>query len=216
MRIYVDYDDVLCETARALTGLADQMFGRRVAYENITLFDLHQAFNIDAAQHAALMQRAHTPDFLLALDATPGAINTLSAWCASGLQVVIVTGRPVFSRGASLGWLAAHGIHGATLLFVDKYGREPPARPDQPRALTPAELRRERFDLAIEDAPTALDLLAANPASHTIIYDRPWNRAYIPPNGATMVRYRDWLSLDQYVRARSQDYDRKHLASRPL
>lgn len=203
MRIYVDYDDVLCETARALSGLAHRMFGRRVAYETIRVFNLQQAFDIDSAQHQALMDRAHEPDFLLALTPTPGAVDALSAWCAAGWQVVVVTGRPLASREASLRWLAGFGLHGVPLVFVDKYGREPPAAPGQPRALTPDELRRERFDLAIDDAPVALDLLAGHPTCHTIIFDRPWNRAYLPPHGTPVARCRDWLELDTRVRARA-------------
>lgn len=200
MRIYVDFDDVVCETARALTGLARQMFGRRVAYETIRAFNLVQAFDIDADQHQALMTRAHEPDFLLALEPTPGALDTLSDWCAAGWQVAVVTGRPVASREASQRWLAGHGLHGLPLVFVDKYGREPPPAPGQPRALTNAELRCEHFDLAIDDAPAALDLLADDPACHTIIFDRPWNRAYTSPAGVSLPRCRDWRELDAQVR----------------
>lgn len=200
MRIYVDFDDVICETARALAGLAHRMFGRRVAYEAIRAFNLQQAFDIDAAQHAALMACAHEPAFLLALEPAPGAVESLSAWCAAGRRVVIVTGRPVLSRDASQRWLAGRGLQGLPLLFVDKYGREPPAAPGQPRALTIDELRGEHFDLAIDDAPAVLDLLAGDPSCRTIIFDRPWNRAYVHPQGAPVARCRDWQELDAHVR----------------
>ena len=39
MRIYVDIDDVLCETAASLCGLAAREFGRHVAYEDVGVFD---------------------------------------------------------------------------------------------------------------------------------------------------------------------------------
>jgi len=195
MRIYVDFDDVLCETARALTGLAHRMFGRRVAYEEIAVFDLQQAFGIDAGQHQALMAKAHEPGFLMALEPTPGATDVLSAWRAAGWQTVIVTGRPLASREPSQRWLAGRGLNGLPLLFVDKYRREPPAAPGQPRALTPDELRNERFDLAIEDAPAALDLLVGDRACRTIVFDRPWNRTYAAPHGAAAARCGGWSEL---------------------
>jgi len=203
MRIYVDYDDVLCETARALAGLAHRMFGCRVAYEAIQAFDLRQSFGIDAAQHDALMARAHEPGFLLALQPTPHAIGVLSGWSAAGWQAVIVTGRPVAARDASQRWLAGRGLQGLPLVFVDKYRREPPAAPGQPRALTPEELRSERFDLAVEDAPAALDMLSGDPACHTIVFDRPWNRSYVLPDGSPVARCRDWRDLDERVRGRA-------------
>ncbi len=35
MRIYVDFDDCLCETARAFSKLALEMFHKHVPYEQI-------------------------------------------------------------------------------------------------------------------------------------------------------------------------------------
>lgn len=38
MRIYVDFDDCLCETARHFSGLVADLFGKDVPYENISFF----------------------------------------------------------------------------------------------------------------------------------------------------------------------------------
>ena len=38
--IYVDMDDVLCETARGCLEIIERVFGKRVAYEQLTDFDL--------------------------------------------------------------------------------------------------------------------------------------------------------------------------------
>ena len=42
MKIYVDYDDCLCETARSFSRLAVEMFGKHVPYEKIRYFDLEK------------------------------------------------------------------------------------------------------------------------------------------------------------------------------
>ena len=40
MRIYVDFDDCLCETARAFSKHALEMFNKRVLYDQIHYFEL--------------------------------------------------------------------------------------------------------------------------------------------------------------------------------
>jgi beta-phosphoglucomutase-like phosphatase (HAD superfamily) len=200
MRVYVDFDDVLCETARDLAALAGRLFGCRIAYEEIRAFDLRHAFGIDDGQHARLMELAHEPSFLLGLPPTPGAVEVLAAWRAAGWRVCIVTGRPPDTEPASRQWLAAQGLPDQPLLFVDKYRRHPPAAPGAPRALQPEELSAHAFDLAVEDAPAALDQLARRDDCRTLIFDRPWNRDYVVPPGARIARGRDWAHLDALVR----------------
>ena len=59
MRIYIDFDDVLCETARNLAVLARELFGRTVPYEAISGFDLKAAFALSEAEIDRLMEHAH-------------------------------------------------------------------------------------------------------------------------------------------------------------
>ena len=47
MKFYVDFDDCLCETARALTGIAERLFGKKVLYEEIRFFNLKDSFDLD-------------------------------------------------------------------------------------------------------------------------------------------------------------------------
>lgn len=35
MKIYVDFDDCLCETARSFTEIAARLFGKNVPYEEV-------------------------------------------------------------------------------------------------------------------------------------------------------------------------------------
>jgi len=178
MRIYVDFDDVLCETAQALSVLAQEMFGCLVPFEQIHAFDLQVVFNLDRAQYLALMDRAHAPDFLLALPAMPGCMACLQAWISQGHEIVVVTGRPSSTHRVSRDWLGCQGISSLPVLYVDKYNRNHPVSADAPPFLPLAALLCQHFDLAIDDSPVVLDVLQTRPAGHTVVFDRPWNRTY--------------------------------------
>jgi hypothetical protein len=195
VRIYVDFDDVLCETARALSGLAADLFGRRVPYEAIGAFDLRDAFDLAHDQYSALMEQAHREEFLGTLPPAEGAIATLQGWLRAGHDVQIVTGRPFATRAASAAWLERHGLAGAPLLHLDKYGREPaPAAPDAPRSLSPSEFARRQYDLAVEDAPEALLHLEGMPGCWVAIFDRPWNR-HLSARAGRIFRCHDWRAV---------------------
>ena len=81
MRIYIDFDDVLCETARHLSDLARQLFNRHVPYEAISGFDLKQAFSLSDAEIDALMEHAHRTDFLTDIAPAPGGLSC-AVWSA--------------------------------------------------------------------------------------------------------------------------------------
>ena len=68
MKIYVDFDDCLCETARAFSALAANMFGRNVPYENIRTFELDRSFGLNEEQYEQFMIRGHQPEARLALE----------------------------------------------------------------------------------------------------------------------------------------------------
>ena len=199
MRIYVDFDDVLCETAQALSGLAREMFGRDVPFERIHDFDLRKAFELDRAQYEALMDRAHATEFLLAFPPMPGGVDCLRAWQARRHEVAIVTGRPAATHRASRAWLQRYGLDALPVLYVDKYSRGHPSPADAPPTLSIAALLRESFDVAIDDSPVALDALRTRPAGRTIVFDRPWNRAY-DCSAARMARCCGWDEAAKTVR----------------
>lgn len=199
MRIYVDFDDVLCETARELSRLARALFGCQVPYESIRAFNLREAFGLDETRYLRLMRAAHETERLLALEPTPGAVATLAGWAADGHTVEIVTGRPYATHAASARWLRHHGLDGIPLVHVDKYNRElAPEADDWSRALTRDEFATRRYDLAVEDAPVALEQLAAMPPCRVIIFDRPWNRG-VPLLTAHFTRCHDWVAVEQVV-----------------
>lgn len=179
MRIYIDFDDVLCETAQALSTLAKGMFGRDVPYENIEFFNLQEAFSLTEEEITRLMARAHETDFLVSLNPIPHAVGSVQALCESGHDVVIVTGRQSICHQGTEGWLRNHGLGHLDVLYVDKYKRAPATLPPNvPKMLKIEELNRVPFDVAIDDSPTALDLLKHRTNCQIIVFDRPWNRTY--------------------------------------
>ncbi len=201
MRIYVDFDDVICETARDLSALADSLFGIRVPYPEIRAFDLHEAFGLDDAQYRRLMGKAHSREFVMGYAETPGASATLLRWLDGGHDVEVVTGRPFVTAGASRDWLDAHGLSRLPVIHVDKYGREPPAAPGAPRALTLAEFALRRYDFAVEDSPPALGHLAKMEGCLTAVFARPWN-AGTPLAPGQFVRCANWAEVDALLQSR--------------
>jgi len=202
MRIYIDFDDVLCETARHLSDLARELFGRSVPYEAISGFDLKKAFSLSEEEIGGLMEHAHRTGFLTDIAPVPGGLEAVRTLETRGHKLAIVTGRPASSHEGSCGWLRKHGLGHLDLIYVDKYGRTPAA----PLQNTPATLNREAFaalpfDVAIDDAPGALDLLASRQDCMVIIYDRPWNRTYA--HAANMRRSASWPEIVQLIGGRS-------------
>ena len=180
--IYVDFDDVLCETARGLLGLLEREYGKRVAFEALTDFDLEVSLGLPKAQFDHFFQLVHRPDELLSYKPIPEALAALDRWTQAGFEIAIVTGRPTTAREVSLEWLAAHQVAYHSFTMVDKYGRE-----KGNGALSMAELTAMEFTLAVEDAPQMAQYLADSMATHVALVDRPWNRSLPAQNGITRV-----------------------------
>lgn len=175
MDIYVDMDDVLSETCRGFLALLEREFDRRVAFEDVRVFDLRVVFDMDDVEIEAFMTRAHEPDVLAAMTPMSGARETLHAWSAAGYGISIMTGRPPSSRRATKEWLDRYEVPHRDLVFVDKYARwriDPSFR----EAMTMSELAARRFCLAVEDSGATARFLAEHEVAPVALIDRPWNR----------------------------------------
>lgn len=196
MRIYVDIDDVLCETAASLCGIVAREFGRHVAYEDVFQFDLQDVFGLTDEEMRRFMVVSHDPDNLKAFPVTDGAAEGIAALRAAGHTVEIVTGRPASSHVATERWLAENGFGGMAVTYVDKYGRAGcyARNPGDPPSITLAELLERRYDVAIDDSPKVLGPLAdAWPDTRLLVFSRPWNRGIaLAPN---MVRAEGWKAV---------------------
>jgi len=195
--IYIDYDDVLCETARPMTALVHRMFGRQVAFEDIRYFDLSRSFGLTPQEHEAFMSVVHQDEFLDGLPAFVNAERVVRGWLGKGYQIHIVTGRPPSSHGTSVKWLKRNSIPYHRLSFVDKYSRKHPPQAGVD-ALTLDELGRMSFRLAVEDSAHMAAFLSTQGIAPVALLDRPWNRGDSDGNPLVapgICRCADWLDL---------------------
>ena len=65
MKVYIDFDDVLCETAKHFTKLAKELFGIDVPYREVQFFNLKKTFDLSDEQYEEMMIAGHLPENLL-------------------------------------------------------------------------------------------------------------------------------------------------------
>ncbi len=197
MNIYVDFDDCLCETGRAFSRLACEMFGTDVPYEEMHDFNLQKAFGLKDEQYDQLLAKGHEPDQLLSYEETPGASLAISGWIQCGWHVSVITGRPYSAYEPSRTWLDRHGLRQAELYCLDKYGRENCIR-NSSFSLTMEAYRKMKFDFAVEDSPSAFSLFDHLPDIRVMVFDRPWNRKHVFP-GRNFFRCYDWRGIQSNI-----------------
>lgn len=195
MKIYIDFDDVICETAKYFTKIAKELFDIEVPYRQVQFFNLQRAFDLSDAQYDELMKAGHTPENLLKYEETPGASETINKWVDEGHEVTIITGRPFDSYEPSRTWLDEHQLQRIPIYFVDKYGRET-FNQDCTYNLTLENLYNMTFDFAIEDSPAAFEHVLHFEQCKVAVFDRPWNRQSEFPNDR-FVRCLDWKEIDR-------------------
>ena len=198
MRIYVDYDDCLCETARAFTGIAKELFGKTVPYEDVRFFNLQESFELSDEQYEELMREGHRGEVLLSYEETPMASETLNEWVDKGHEVSIITGRPKSAYEASREWLDRHGLGRIKLYCLNKYGRDAFIKNSE-FSLELEDYYKMSFDYAVEDSPMAFKFFDHLPDLKVMVYDRPWNRDHLFP-GDNYIRCFDWGQIKEQVR----------------
>ena len=193
MKIYVDFDDCLCETARHFSGFVKGLYGVDVPYEKMRYFNLQASFSLTDEQFEDMMLKAHTPEVLLSYEETPGAADTVNGWIDEGHDVSVITGRPYSSYDASREWLDRHGLERVRLYCFNKYGRDNFIK-NSDFSLEPDDYYKMHFDLAVEDSPSAFKYFEHLPGLKVLVYDRPWNRECTFP-GDNYRRCPDWESI---------------------
>ena len=197
MKIYVDFDDCLCETGRYFSGLVAEMYGKNIPYEAMTYFDLQKSFALTEEQYEQMMIKAHTPEALLSFAETPGASKTINQWLDAGHDVSIITGRPYGAFEASRAWLDRHGLQRAALYCLNKYGRDSFIR-NSDFSLELEDYYQMRFDCAVEDSPAAFRFFEHLPELKVMVFDRPWNRQCAFPS-EKYTRCFDWETIKGLV-----------------
>ena len=197
MNFYVDFDDCLCESARAFTGLVYDMFGKNVPYDEVRYFNLQKAFGLTDEQYQQLLIKGHEPDILLSYEETPGASAVINEWIDHGHHVSVITGRPYSSYEPSRMWLDRHGLQNVRLYFLDKYGRGNTVK-NNDRCLDLDDYYRMKFDYAVEDSPSAFRFFDHLPDLKVMVFDRPWNRMPEFPS-SNYRRCCGWESIRAYA-----------------
>ena len=193
--IYVDMDDVLCETAANLCRLAEREFGTHVEYADVFAFDLQKVFGLSDEEMRRFMVASHAPGALLTHPVTPGAPDAMRALRSAGHDVEIVTGRPAYAHGDTERWLESAGIGDFPVTYVDKYGRDAcyAHNAGDPPTVSLDELLARRFDVVIDDSPQILSYLADWSDTRILVFSRPWNESF--PLSPNMTRVKDWRAI---------------------
>lgn len=197
MKIYIDFDDVICETAKYFTILAKEMFGIDVPYSQVQFFNLKKAFDLTDAQYDELMLAGHLPENLLAYEETEGASKTINKWASAGHEVYIITGRPFNAFETSRQWLDAHNLSTIPMYCVDKYGREN-FNLDFSYNMTLDELYKMDFDFAVEDSPAAFEHVMHFNNCKVAVFERPWNINEDFPNN-NFVSCKGWKEIERLL-----------------
>ena len=202
MKIYIDFDDVLCETAKNFTKIAKELFGIDVPYREVQFFNLKKTFNLDDEQYEEMMRVGHLPEQLLNYEETSGASETINKWVDEGHEVLIITGRPFNSYEPSRKWLDEHELKRVMLYCVDKYGREK-CEQNYAYNMTLEQLYNMTFDFAIEDSPAAFEHVMHFDGCKVAVFERPWNKYVKLPND-NFVRCEGWKEIDRLFRECSE------------
>ncbi len=196
MRIYVDFDDCLCETARAFTEIAARLFGKNVPYEEVKFFNLKESFGLNDEEYEKLMTEGHLSEALLAYKETPGASKILNELIDQGHTVCVITGRPDSTYSDSRRWLDEHGLNRAELYFLNKYGRDTFYQ-NGSYNLELEDFYKMHFDIAIEDSPLAFKYFNNFPDLKVMVFDRPWNQDCVLPEN--YYRCNSWDYINQQI-----------------
>ncbi|MDP6629784.1 MAG: hypothetical protein QGH42_02390 [Kiritimatiellia bacterium] len=200
--VYVDFDDVLCQTADAFLGVVEREFGRRYAFDDIHFFDLEKSFHLNQEEYEHLMGLIHDPSILRIMVPMPGVLDVLKEWAAVGVQTVVVTGRPPETEPVCHEWLERHNIQYDRVLFVDKYGRTPSSQVGV-EVVVPENLIDLGFTLAVEDAPAMIEFLVHQTDIPVAVLERPWNRRMdLSRAEGRVVRCKDWLAVGEVLNER--------------
>lgn len=196
MNIYIDMDDVLCDTAGAYADLAAREFGKRVAFDDIFSFNLQKSFGLSDDEYRRLFAQGHEPDFIAGLRPLERMLEVLESWQGLGHNISVVTGRHTSAWSQSLKWLDHHKVPYHSFIMVDKYNR---CDTDHTIAISLDELTTIGFDIGIEDSTKMADFITSRMQMDLLLFDRPWNKAY--ETGPQTTRCHGWSEVGTALEA---------------
>jgi uncharacterized HAD superfamily protein len=188
--IYVDLDDVLCQTARHFLIVVEREFGKVVSYEQLTNFDIGTSCGLRTEEREHLYRVVHEPSELMKMAPIEVAIATLRQWVEAGFEIAVVTGRPPDSYEPSLAWLQRYRVPHQSFTMVDKYSR---FATENTVAIGLDELAAREYCWAVEDSLPMAQYLGGEMGVPVALIDCPWNRA--STNHPSVGRFTDWPSI---------------------
>lgn len=177
LKFYVDFDDILCETANIICKIASEKYGSTARFEDIKDFNLQKSLNISQMQYEELMHICHSDEILQLYKPINGAQKAINSFVSNGAVVDIVTGRPPHTLEASKAWLQKYGFMYNTIRFVDKYGRC--SDDEKQLAWSLDDVRNSDYDIIIDDAPIMLQFVVDNMNVPVGVLQRPWNKTWL-------------------------------------
>ena len=188
--IYIDMDDVLCESNQTFLKILEQNFNKKATYEQITTFDLKTSFDLSDDEYDRFFERIHDPDEMIQHLPSKGAKQVLDTWSSKGYRINILTGRPSAAHSVSLEWLDLHQFKYHEFCIVNKYNR---ASSMSDQTLTLESLSELSFDLAVEDSGQMALFLSEEMNTQVALMDRPWNQSFSFNN--LVHRCSDWNDI---------------------
>ena len=196
--IYIDIDDVICDTTVTFPSLLEEHFGKTIPFESITSFDLGKSFDLDKDELDRFMDIAHSPEAVNAYRPRAGAVESIKSFTSLGYDIVIVTGRPPYAKDLTEDWLANHHVPFHDLLFVDKYSRMFPDVPSA-AAISLETLAQMNFFFAVEDSGYMAAFLSQQMQVPVALLDRPWNRSSKFPDCSSAYLVRRCMDWDEVM-----------------
>lgn len=172
--IYIDLDDVLCDTAGMYIEIVREEFNKSFKLSDIHSFNLQESFGLNDEENSHMFDRAHSSDFTLSLKPFDNIAPILKEWQRQEYEIAIVTGRHTNACNDSIDWLDFHGIPYDSFTMVDKYSWQDT---NHDIAISLDELSGMSFAFAIEDNISMAGHISRSMNTPVLLFDRPWNRS---------------------------------------
>ncbi len=192
MRIGIDVDDVLAESLPGYLEAFRRRFGHEVRVEEAAWEIFRRYPEISATQMWGFFSELEASDFLGTRPVYPEAAEAVRSLAANGHRLYVVTGRLTQHREHTRRLLQRAGL---LELFEELVHRDGEATADY----KPRMVRELKLDLLIEDE-LHVALAAAEVPIPVLLFDRPWNRAELPPG---ITRVADWDHVLRVVAAQA-------------
>ena len=189
--IYIDLDDVLSETTRSFLKIFKREYGREVAFDQVTSFNLKDAFRLTQNEYDYFFDLIHEPEEILSYEPVDDAIAVLKTWAGKGTEIAVVTGRLTSTYESSLEWLDRHQVPYDSFIMVDKYSRP---KTDGNIAISLEKLSKMKFSFAIEDSLSMAEYLSQDMETKVVLFDRPWNQSQ--SGNGNIERCTSWKQID--------------------